>query len=434
MCSAKVFMRIHLYFRRLRSSNLFKDSFWAVFGNGLGNVILLLAGIIIARLLGKDVYGAYGIAKATMFQMALFSTFGLGYSSTKYISEYEKKDPTKLRAISLCALRTTVFFSLIIGTIIFTFAKQIARIADSPDLFWVFRFISFIVFFRAISTVCAGILAGFKRFKSIGVNNIISGVIMLALSIPLTIHYNLNGALWALAFSQIALAALNARNVIMVLKDTDSNSGDVIDRDILSFSLPVAIQEFSYALFVWASNLLIVKYSTIGEVGMYSACAQWNAVVLMIPNLLYNVVLSYLSGTYNNTEHRIMLKKMIVVNFICSVIPFIIVLLCSPIIVSFYGESFNGMLPVLNTLIFSTVFYSCANVFYSNLLSLGKSWALCIVKCVRDLMTIIMLYMLLICTNGINAAQNYAVLNVVVAALFLFVLAGISRYIERRIQ
>ena len=47
-------MDITLIKHRLLQSKLFKDSFWAVFGNGLGNALLLLAGILIARFLGKD--------------------------------------------------------------------------------------------------------------------------------------------------------------------------------------------------------------------------------------------------------------------------------------------------------------------------------------------------------------------------------------------
>lgn len=419
---------------KVKTSALFKDSFWAVFGNGLGNVLLLLVGIIIARLLGKDVYGAYGIAKTTMFQVALFSTFGLGYSATKFIAEYKTKDPTQLRAISYCALRTTILFSLLIGILVFVFARRIAIIANSPDLFWVFRFISFLVFFRAISTVCAGILAGFKQFKEIGINNIISGTTMLLLALPLTYYFKLNGALWSLALSQIVLAVLNSRDVIVLLKSVEPSIRTISEKEIILFSLPIAIQEFSYALFVWASNLLIVRYSSFGEVGIYSACAQWNAVVLMIPNLLYNVVLSYLSGLLNNNEHHKMLIKLIMINFICAFIPFLLVFACSPIIVSLYGDSFKGMMPVLNILIFSTVFYSCANVFYSNLLSIGKSWILCIVKCFRDIITVLALFVILRNTDGINAAQNYAILNVAVAAMFLSVLAWISQYLEKRMK
>ena len=47
---------IHSIFK----SNFFKDSSWAVFGNGIGYGLMLLSGIIIARMLGKDLYGEYG--------------------------------------------------------------------------------------------------------------------------------------------------------------------------------------------------------------------------------------------------------------------------------------------------------------------------------------------------------------------------------------
>ena len=70
-------------YQKIKTNKLAKDSFWSIFGNGLGNLLLLIAGIIIARFLGKDLYGEYGIVKTTMFYIAAFSTFGLGYTSTK---------------------------------------------------------------------------------------------------------------------------------------------------------------------------------------------------------------------------------------------------------------------------------------------------------------------------------------------------------------
>lgn len=86
-------MEISDFKDRLLNSKLFKDSFWAVFGNGIGNALLLLSGILIARFLGKDLYGEYGVVKTTMFYVASFATFGLGFTSTKYIAQYvnEKK-------------------------------------------------------------------------------------------------------------------------------------------------------------------------------------------------------------------------------------------------------------------------------------------------------------------------------------------------------
>ena len=49
-----LFMILNEVKKKLIQSKLAKDSFWAVFGNGFGNALLLLAGIIIARLFGMD--------------------------------------------------------------------------------------------------------------------------------------------------------------------------------------------------------------------------------------------------------------------------------------------------------------------------------------------------------------------------------------------
>lgn len=425
-------MNTRKYIYQIKNSILFKDSFWAVAGNGFGNVLLLFAGILIARFLGKDVYGIYGIAKSTMFQVACFSTFGLGYSSTKFIAQYATSDTSKLKSIAICAIKITIIFSLIIGILTFCFSGLFATYVNNPDMKNVFRFISVLIVFRSLSTVCAGILAGFKLFKRLAINNIVSGFVMVIISVPLAYHLQLGGAMVALAISQIVLSILNITSVSKIIKSLHEQSDESSTYSLLKFSLPVAIQELSYSIFIWSSNLIMAKYASLGEVGIYSACSQWNAVVLMIPNLLYNVVLSYLSGTSVNKEHSKLLYRMIVINFICALIPFIIIVILSPIIVSFYGTSFLGMQKVLNILILSTVFYSCANVFYSDLLSINKGWVLCITKTARDVITIIALYVTLTNTNGINAAINYAIINVLSAILFLATLAIICFHAERR--
>ena len=71
---------------KLKQSSLAKDSFWSVFGNGMGNVILLVTSMLVARMLKKDLFGEFGMVKNTMFYIASFSTFGLGYTSTKFIA------------------------------------------------------------------------------------------------------------------------------------------------------------------------------------------------------------------------------------------------------------------------------------------------------------------------------------------------------------
>ena len=75
------------------NSRLTIDSFWALFGNISAKGLALIAGILVARFLGSEVYGEFGLIKTTLMSLALFSTLGLGFTSTKFIAEYKLKNP-----------------------------------------------------------------------------------------------------------------------------------------------------------------------------------------------------------------------------------------------------------------------------------------------------------------------------------------------------
>ena len=84
--------------RQKFSSKLFRDSFWALFGNSIGKVLALLLGIILANLLGSEDFGKYGLIKNSLFYLSICSTFGLGITGTKYIAQY-KEEKNKINNI-----------------------------------------------------------------------------------------------------------------------------------------------------------------------------------------------------------------------------------------------------------------------------------------------------------------------------------------------
>lgn len=75
-------------FSRFKESKLFKDSAWALIGSILGRGLSLFAGIAVARFLGKKIYGEYGMIKSNLVLVSVFSTFGLGYTATKFCSKF----------------------------------------------------------------------------------------------------------------------------------------------------------------------------------------------------------------------------------------------------------------------------------------------------------------------------------------------------------
>lgn len=414
----------------LKNSKLFKDSFWAVFGNGTANALMLVTGIFIARLLGKDVYGEYGLVKTTMFQIAAFSTFGLGYTSTKFIAQNIVECPSNLKSITKASILISTTTSTFLCIFMIITARWVAEFVGHPQLTQPFRFLGVIVITRSISTVCTGLISGYKKFQGQGINHIISGIVMLLLAPFLTYKFGIKGALLSLLISQIVLSCLHMLLLFKTYRELPESSGSNYYSILLKFSIPVAMQELTYALTGWCIPVIIAKYSNLGELGLYSVAAQWDAIILFIPSLLSNVVLSYLStSSSKGNDNTKMFNKLLFINFVCVLAPFVVVIIFSKWIASMYGTTFAGLQSVINILVFSTIFSVLSRVYQNDMISQGLNWQLFYFRALRDSIVICATFFMLKLTNGNNAAINYSILTVIYS-IFYFLLLVISRYIR----
>lgn len=398
------------FLQRLCNSSLFKDSFWAVSGNGIGNFLMLLSGILIARYLGKDLYGEYGMVKSTMFLMALFATFGLGDTSTKYIADYIQRDSSQIRNIIRSSLRIVGAFSGVMCLFLMISANLLAEFVKVPHMAVAFRFLGIIIVFRALNTVGAGLLGGFKDYRRLGINNVIAGISMVGLAVPFTLLWDLRGSMLSLLISQVLLSVLNLITVFKKSRFFVSNTKKSYDKELLSFSFPFALNEFIYTIVSWLGTLLMTRYSSVGELGISSVCSQWNSIILFMPGLLGNVILSYLSTTANANEkqHTIIIRRMLIVNLLCTLVPLVVVILFSDLITHFYGPTFNMMKRVLLVTIFGTVFTCLTRVFQSNLMSEGKKWRAFSIRSSYNILHLVVSYIILRITDGEDAAYNMA--------------------------
>ena len=421
---------------RLRNNSLFKDSFWAVGGNGIGNALMLFSGIFIARTIGKDLYGEYGMVKTTMFLMALFSTFALGDTSTKFIAEYIQKDVSFIRKIIHASFRISFVCSATLCVLLVIFSKKLAVFINTPQLEEAFKFLGIIIVFRSINTVGAGILGGFKAYKKLGINNIIAGVTMLTLAIPGTLYWSLYGALCALLLSQVTLSILNTYQVykfskMYLIPNVPKGS---FEKELLLFSYPFALNELVYSLSSWGCSLLVAKYATIGDLGMLSACNQWNAIILFMPGLLGNVVLSYLSTTAvsNMSTHKMIIRRMLIVNFVCTFIPFVMVIMASGYIADYYGPTFKGMEMVLGIKVLCTIFMCLTRVYQSNLMSEGKKWLAFYIRSSYNILDLLLTYIVLLVTDGRNAAINLSWSSLFICVISLLLYSFFYHYSNRK--
>lgn len=417
--------RVSPYIQRLKNSPLFKDSLWSLIGSTVGRGLSLVAGILVARFLGKEIYGEYGIIKTTLIYIEIFSTFGLGYTATKYIAEYRKTCSSKVSAVCSAALKITLATSGLMALIVLIFAEQIAELIDAPHLYNTLRITAAGVIVNAINIAQIGILSGFAEFKTIARNTTISGVVTFILTATLTYIWGLNGAVVALVLSYATQCLINNVSVRKLVKEYERPQGsqNALYKELLVFSFPIALQESLYSITSWVISFMLIKLTGYGELGLYSAAGQWAAIISFIPGILRNVTLSHLSSNMTNrSAHDRTMRAMLAVNIISTSVMFLGIVVFQNLICSFYGETFVGLKAVLLVLTFNTICSNASNVYVQEFMAQGKNWFVFVCKIIRDVGTLALAYFVIMGGNQ-NGALVLSVATCIANIVFTAILA-----------
>lgn len=381
---------------RLRNSRLANDSFWALVGSAAGKGLSFVSGVAVARMLGSELYGEYGTIKNTLLMIAVFSSMGLGYSATKFIAESKGTgDRQRIADTHRIATLLTLVVSGIIAIHLLIFAPQVATWIDAPHLDNALRLSAAAVIFNAINTTQAGEMAGLGIYRRLAINNTWAGIFVFVGSIIGTCLYGFDGAIIALILSLIFNAALNRLSIQRTLREYGAKARMERSyvKEIIRFSIPIALQESLYAITHWVSIFLLIKLAGYAELGISQAATQWYAVLLFIPGALRNVALSHLAETNNDRQNnRRIMRRLMQINFISTAVPATIILLFAGLIGDWYGASYEGLDVVLGIAVFTAIVSSMANVLTQTFIAYGRNWAIFFASLLRDVGTVIATY------------------------------------------
>lgn len=414
--------------QKLSNSSFLKDSSWALIGSVLGKGLSLLAGIAVARYLGKDVYGEYGIIKNTLFQIAVFSTLGLGYTGTRFVAKSIAASANNTRQIIRAIYTISYITSGLLAVLTFIFSDQIAALIKVPDTSLAIKCTALIIVANAVNTAQVGILSGFKAFKKIAQNNTWGGIVTFVTSVGFTYLWGLNGSLLALLISMVFNAVINNVSIKSLTKRMSmvSSANTGLYKELIGFSIPVALQESLYSVVAWSISFLIIEYSNHGELGLYTAAMQWANIVLFIPGVLKNVILSYFSSSQNTVSLR---NKMIMINITATFIPFVFISIFATWITSFYGPTFAALPLLLMMSCFASIFYSVAGVVLYEFISNGNTWLVFFARLFRD-GSILILSVILLSTRIVDYPSSAIVIMVhtAVGVLFALFMVALVKY------
>lgn len=422
----------NLLLNKLRSNDLFKDSSWALFGNVVGKGLSLVAGIVVARFLGKDLFGEFGTIKNTLTYIAIVSTFGFGYSATKFVAEYNKDNQGRLTSLVKKIVLITLVFSGLLAILQTIFAKEISVFIKAPEIEHILRYYSPLIIFNALVTTDIAVLSGFKSFKEIAKNSCIAGISLFVLSVLFTYLWGLEGAVGAMLASFVIQYIFNQFSIKKELKKitAECNIENKEVKDLLSFSLPIALQESLYTVVHWILLWILIEFSNYGEVGLSSAAATWQSIVIFIPGVLKNVMFSHLTVSENRVQ---LVKRLLLINVVSTILPILIILLFSNFICSFYGPTFIGLNKVLLVSLSSSLFICTSEVFCYEFIASGHPWIVFCSRMLRDGLIIIAAYFVIRSVSADYAYwQNLVMLfgNI----LYLLILFGVYNHKVKRMQ
>lgn len=265
--------------------------------------------VLLARWLGPESYGLIPLTMTIIAVFGVFADFGVGASSSKYISEYRARDIGLVKSIVKDSFILKLIFGFVISVICFFSAELIVEFMHMPRLLPLLQVSSVMLFFTSFLGFLNAVFQGFQRFEFTALTSFFQNIIKLVASLGLVyLGYGVIGAIAGFTIASIITALLAL--VIVYFKFYNrlptSSSNKSMRKDVLKYSAPLAITSISYFIYVQSDILMLGYFTTSSEVGFYSIAHQIiNVLLFPIIALQFSIqpMAAYLFGEKSSRSH-----------------------------------------------------------------------------------------------------------------------------------
>jgi len=406
---------------------------WNVVGAVFTQGSVFLVNVVVANLLGKDVYGEFGMIQSTLLTLTGIAQVATGMMATKYVAEFRLIDKEKTgRILGLCSMVT--FITAGIATLLLLFGAQwLSNSAlNAPRLASGLMISSGFVLFSVINGYQAGALAGLEGYRALVRAGVFQGAIHMVICTLGAWCFGLEGVLGSLVASAFfrwciyrsALGYECRKNSIIVTYNNAWSERKIIYR----FALPAAISGLTSMPALWLANAFLVQQKDgFSQMGLYSAANIFRTMVVFLPVLINNVGMSLLNnqqGIGNISNYR----KIFWANFGVTVITVLsgalFFTLSGPWLLNMFGKSFAEGFPVLMILMVSTIPESISVATFQIIQSHEMMWlSFFAVSLPRDLLIVILSYFLIPTYGAAGLASSYATSWVLASVIIMIIVA-----------
>ena len=356
--------------RELRKEELVKGSLVLFVMINIFNVLNYLFQFFMARLLGP---GDYGTLAALMSLIYIFSipTESIQTIITKYTTKLKiNNENNKINFLIKKSTRKALRVSFIFFILFLPIGFFLSYFLDIN--FYLLILTSFLIFYSFLIPICRGALQGMKKFADLGLNMVLEGFFKVLFSIILVIGglkvYGAIGGMIIGAVIALILILLNLRKTLGYKEEKTAFPG------IYGYSLPIFVSIISIVLIYSLDMLLAKRFFSPEIAGNYAVISMLGKIILFGTFSIGKTMFPLSSEKYERGEKSSqLLKKSIMIMFVCSSLVLLIYLLFPKLIITLlFGPDYIGSANILFIIGLTYTFISFSNLIILYRLSLNR--------------------------------------------------------------
>jgi len=281
--------------------------FW---GGSLATVLSAVCAILVARLLGPELYGVYSLALIVSSFLMLFTDFGVSQALTRFIAHHMSKGE---QGHVIPLLRTGLAFSLATSLIIFSvgfiLADQLTNLLVSrPGMVYLVRLTLILVVLQPLSTLMRSALLGFGDMRGYAMIDVVRQVFRAVVS-PLLIVLGLSveGAVAGYVIASIAgfltsltLLYRHYMRVRMLSPKLDDQASSRLLVSMLSYGSPLYLSNTIQNFATTVQGVILAYFTTNFLIGNFNTAMNFAALITLVSSPVATALFPAFSKLDNN--------------------------------------------------------------------------------------------------------------------------------------
>jgi len=268
-----------------------KSSFYLFLGQTSSTVIMAVASILVARLLGPDNYGLYNVVLIVPLFLIPFSDLGVSPALTRFTAKLRSEGKER-KASSLIKTGITfkLLLSLILSTVLFLLSDGIANVLKRPDATLLIRLCSLYLLGQAVLDTLYSIYIGLDKAEKCGflmniqaITKAVSSLLLILLGLGV-IGATLGAGLGLLAASGIGMSLLLLRTTPALHQNSHSHNINFSQglRVMVSYGKPLYVSALLLSCLSQYRNFILAISTSNVEIGNYSTAQNFSSLIVLL--------------------------------------------------------------------------------------------------------------------------------------------------------